>query len=95
MSDYTDIPSAAVERAEMMEDILIERATGGSGDNDTYKTLRQAFMADHTICALLPEFVTENRNLDMFWSFITNESLCYEERHRIVSKAFTPLIESS
>jgi len=92
MSDYTDIPSATLERAEMMEDILIERATGGSGDNDTYKTLRQAFMADHTICALLPEFVTENRNLDMFWSFITNESLCYEERHRIVSKAFTPLM---
>ena len=93
MSDYIDIPSAALERAEMMEDILIKRATGGSNNNHIYKVLRQYLMADSTICDLLPKLVRIYRNLDAFWTFIKNAAPSYAERREIISKAFTPLMD--
>jgi|GEM_PF-5726476 len=36
MSYFDEIPDNLVERAEMMEGILISRATGGAGDNGIY-----------------------------------------------------------
>ena len=49
MSYFDEIPDNLVERAEMMEGILISRATGGAGDNGIYAQLRRDFMADATL----------------------------------------------
>lgn len=93
MIDYTDIPSAALEQAKMIEDILIERATGGLGDKHVYRVLRGDFIADPTVCDRLPSFVRTSRNLDTFWRFIKNAAPTYAERRQIINTAFTPLMD--
>lgn len=93
MSEYTDVPDNALERVEMMEGILISRATGGDSDNRTYALLRRDFMTDPSIRDLLPKFVRTYRNLDAFWPFIKNEAPTYADRREIISKAFTPLLD--
>ena len=43
MSERIDVPDNALERVEMMEGILISRATGGDSDNRIYAMLRRDF----------------------------------------------------
>lgn len=93
MSKYLDVPDNALERADMMESILISRATGGDGDNQIYVFLRRYFMADPNIRDLVPRFVRTYRNLDAFWQFIKNEAPTYAERREIIGKAFAPLMD--
>lgn len=93
MLSINEIPSAIVERASMMEGILIASATGGSQDNLIYEYLRREFMADISIRDLLPTFVRTHRNLDAFWPYIKNEAGTYAERRQIISLAFTPLMD--
>lgn len=93
MNYFNDIPSSKLEQATMMEGILIARATGGSSDNHTYETLRRDFISDLSICDLLPSFIRTYRNLDSFWPYIKNEADSYAERRRIISEAFTPLMD--
>jgi hypothetical protein len=88
-----DIPSKTLERAEMMEGILIARATGGSGDDRVYAELRRDFMNDPRLHDLLPKFVRTYRNLDAFWPFIKAEAGTYAERREIIGKSFTPLFD--
>lgn len=93
MSYLDEIPDTLVERAEMMEGILISRATVGTGDNGIYAQLRRDFMADATLRDLSPKFVRTYRNLDALWPFIKNGAPSYAERREIISRAFTPLMD--
>lgn len=93
MSEYAGIPDHVLERAEMLEEVLISRATGGDSNSRIYTLLRRDFMADPSIRNLLPKFVRTYRNLDAFWPFIKNEAPTYAERREIISKAFTSLME--
>lgn len=91
--DIDDLPDSIIERVTMMEGILTDAATGGSPDNHVYEHLRREFMADETLKPLLPSFVRTYRNLSAFWPFIKNEAGTYAERRKIISGAFTPIIE--
>ena len=93
MIDTTDIPDQLVERVAMMEGILIESATGGTRDERAYKYLRRECMAENKIRDLLPSFVRSYRSLDAFWPYIKNEADTYADRRRIISEAFTPLMD--
>ena len=93
MIDKLAIPTAPVERAAMMEGILIACATGGSDDNHIYELLRREFMADPVLGRMLPKFVRSYRNLNAFWPFIKHEAGTYAERRQIISEAFTPMID--
>jgi hypothetical protein len=93
MIDTTDIPDQLVERVAMMEGILIESATGGSRDEQTYKILRRECMSESKIRDLLPSFVRTYRSLDAFWPYIKNAAGTYAERRQIISEAFTPLMD--
>lgn len=77
----------------MMEGILIAAATGGSTESHIYEQLRRDFIRDHEIKNLLPKFVLTYRNLAAFWPYIKNEASSYAERRRIISTAFTPLMD--
>ena len=77
----------------MIEELLIELATGLLGDNHVYRVLRGDFIADHAVCDRLPMFVRTSRNLDAFWRFIKKEAPTYAERREIISTAFTPLMD--
>ncbi len=89
----TDIPDPLLERAKMLEGILISAATGGEHQDTAYGTIRADFMSNSVLKPLLPEFVRLYRNLDAFWPYIKNEAGTYAERRQIIGLAFNPLIE--
>lgn len=91
--DLKDIPSLTVERVTMMEGILIASATGGSNDGWIYEYLRREFIRDTSISDLLPTFVRTHRTLNAFWPYIKEQASTYAERRKIISDAFTPLID--
>ena len=93
MIDENEIPDSLMERASMLEGLLVSRATGGDADNRIYEFLRREFMADGALKDLLPKFVRTNRNLDAFWPFIKHKASTYAERRQIISDSFTPLID--
>jgi hypothetical protein len=88
-----DLPSDPVERARILQELLVTRATGGIAQDSEYQKLRRAFMEDPIARGLLPAFVRANRSLDMFWGWIKNEAGQYEPRRKIVRKAFLPLLD--
>ncbi len=94
MVDESELPSSPAERAMMMENLMTERATGGTGANThVYEYLRREFMADPVTKDLLPNFVRTSRTLDAFWPWIKSEAGSYAERRRLISNAFAPLCD--
>ena len=91
--EVDDLPGTRTEQVTMMEGILIAAATGGSKDGTAYEALRRELLSDDTIKSLLPSFVRTYRNLGAFWPFIKNEAPTWAERRRIISGAFTPLVD--
>jgi hypothetical protein len=94
MYDEGDLPSGLVERARMMENLLIARATGMDADTGTYEFLRREFMGDPSLRPLLPDFVRTCRTLDSFWPYIKDKAGSYADRRFIIGTAFNPLIDS-
>jgi Abortive infection C-terminus len=93
MIDESELPASLIERATMMEGIMIASATGGSNDTHIYEHLRREFMQSDEIKNLLPPFVRTYRNLGAFWPYIKNEAGSYAERRKLISGAFTPLLD--
>ncbi len=94
MAIEIELPDTAVERAAELENLLTARATGDfSANNSIYEYLRREFMADTTTKKLLPDFVRTCRSLNVFWPYIKEQAATYADRRRIISQAFTPLIE--
>jgi hypothetical protein len=89
-----DLPDSPLERAQMLEALMIARATGElTANNNVYSILRREFMDHQRLRALLPDFVRINRTLDMFWPYIKKSAGTYAERRQIIGAGFTPLID--
>lgn len=89
-----ELPSNPLERATMLENLLVARATGDmTASNHDYDQLRREFINDPELKALLPSFVRTCRTLDVFWPFIKNQAATYAERRQFIGEAFTPLVE--
>lgn len=94
MINENEIPASLVERAQMMENLLVARATGDlSASSQIYEFLRREFMADQTLKALLPDFVRTCRSLNVFWPLIQKQASSYAERRQIIGAAFNPLLD--
>ena len=94
MFDEAELPDDPVERAKFLENLMIARATGDlHASKPAYSFLRTHFINRHDTKPLLPAFVRTNHNLDAFWPWIKSEGGTYAERRRIISEAFTPLLE--
>ncbi len=94
MFDESELPTAPAERAIMMENLLIERATGGlTANNAIYQHLRREFMSEASTKDLLPDFVRTSRSLDAFWPWVKEQAGAYAERRRLISHAFAPLVD--
>ncbi|MGV2102912.1 abortive infection family protein [Rhizobium sp. 21-4511-3d] len=93
MFDEADLPDDVLERATMLEGILVDAATGGSSDAAAYEFLRRDFIQRDDLKALLPTFVRSYRNLSAFWGWIKFAASTYAERRKIISEAFTPLMD--
>jgi hypothetical protein len=88
-----DFPFDPHERATILQNELIARATGESYNNEIYSDLRRFFMDDSIMRDLLPSFVRTCRDLDHFWGFIKNECDNYAGRRTIIRDALTPLFD--
>lgn len=94
MTMEDDLPQSPLERARMLESLMIARATGDmTASTHTYSLLRRELMEDGRLSPLLPDFVRINRSLDMFWPYIKNRAGTYAERRLIIGSAFTPLFD--
>jgi Abortive infection C-terminus len=94
MSFGFELPTDPLERASMLENLLVARATGDmSASTHDYEELRRDFIADPETKNLLPPFVRTCRTLDVFWPFIKEKAGTYADRRRIIGEAFTPLVD--
>lgn len=93
MANEEDLPETTIERATMLEGILIDAATGGSSDGATYVVLRRDFMQSDELNPLLPPFVRSYRNLSAFWGWIKYEADTYAARRKIIGEGFTRLMD--
>src|SRR4051794_3974138 len=85
MSFGFELPTNRVERATMLENILVARATGDmTASTRDYEQLRRGFIADPETKDLLPPFVRTCRTLDVFWPFIKEKAGTYADRRRII-----------
>ena len=88
-NDYT--------KAEHLQKILIDEATGYITDNEKhqaceqeYKELRRYFL-DHYE-AKIPKFLKTKRDLFQFWNFIKHEFSSYRERREYIWNSFSALL---
>ena len=91
--NHPDIPDSMLEKAQLLENLLVERATGQDVDQRLYQQLRREFMQDCELKALLPDFVRTHRTFGTFWPFIKEQAAKYSERRVLIGSAFTPLID--
>lgn len=80
------------ERVEYLQNLMVNFSTGGGGDEQEYKYLRDLFLKDKTISALLPDFVRTRRTLNEFWSFIKYKFDHYVERREFLWLSFNPVL---
>jgi Abortive infection C-terminus len=89
-----DVPDTPLERARLLQNLLVSRATGGAPDDLTYRQLRDEFIADAETKRLLPDFVRTCRDLTQFWGYIKAKADRYQERRQLLWAAFNPLLDS-
>lgn len=78
------------ERIEYLQNLLVSFSTGGGGDEQEYKYLRELFLKDLTLSKLLPDFVRTKRSLSEFWEFIKGKFEHYAERRKFLWESFNP-----
>lgn len=93
LSSYSVVNSlhSDLERAEYLQNMLIEYATNGLAENENYKALRDYFYSDPTTRALLPKWVRRFRNLYVFWEYIRFKFPTYAERKKYIQSEFSLL----
>jgi len=81
------------ESVEQLQNICLDRATGGSDDTE-YQILREALRRDPRTSQLLPRFIQTNRTSSQFWQFIKHKFPTYAERRSFIWQEFGPLLDS-
>ena len=88
-----EIPDSPLERAKLLENILVSACEGRWDTSEPYEALRQAFMSDPILKPLLPEFVRTCRDLGHFWPFIKEISPKWAPRRLFVRNQMSRLFE--
>jgi hypothetical protein len=81
------------ERIEMLQNLLIAVATGGTGDSKEYVTLRQEIIENPLLKDIAPRFLRTCRNIPQFWQYIKYEYATYAERRQSIWDSFKVLFE--
>ncbi len=82
------------EKAQYLQNMLVDRATGGGADEGEYGELRRYFIEGVDTKSLLPSFVRTNRSLDQFWQFIKYKFDNYASRREFIWNEFSPLLDA-
>ena len=96
MTSDIDIPDSPLERALLLQNTLVSRATGGSFDEAIYSQLRSEFMGNTSTRALLPRYVRTCRDGEQLWGHFRGVSYgtgSYQVRRDYIYGTFQPLLE--
>ena len=93
MSTGNTLPTDMHGKVTMLQNILVARATGNSGDIDAFSSLRSQLMNDENLRDKLPDRVRTCRDLDQFWGYIKHRASTYADRRRIIWNEFSPLLD--
>lgn len=92
--DSSDLPDTPFERARMLQDMLLARATDSSSmDEKLYLRLRKEFMDDPATRPLLPDFVRSNRTGGSLWGYFKSVSGQWQPRREHIWKSFGPILD--
>ena len=80
------------DRADCLVNILIDRATTPSADEDTFLALRAYFLAEDPLAQFLPSWFARHRSLEQFWRHIKNKFGTYKERREFLWSEFEKLL---
>ena len=82
-----------LERAEILQNLLISHATGSRENNKEYEQLRKELLSKPTISEFVPHFLRTCRNLSQFWEHIKHKFPTYSERRVYLRGEFSPLLD--
>ncbi|TIQ62004.1 MAG: abortive phage resistance protein [Mesorhizobium sp.] len=88
-----DLPDSAVERARMLEGIMIAAATDGGTDELAYGHLRREFVTSDEYGALVPCFLRTHRDLKAFRRMTQSQFRHWHERREFIAAGFTPIMD--
>lgn len=81
-----------LEQAESMQNMMVDRATGGSPSDFEYAKIRSSLLSDAGITPLVPQMVKTYRSIGQFWAFIKKIDQ-YEPRRQYIWNEFRPLLD--
>lgn len=90
---YSLIESDLLRQAQLLKDITMSRATGGSADDNMYIRLRNSLMKNPVTASYMPVIVSKARNLNEFWTAIKTARSGYQPRREFLHQAFSYLFE--
>lgn len=77
---------------ESLQNIMIDRATGGEVSDTEYKELRRSVLSSPKIKDEIPRFVETCRSTRQFWSFIKRKFDTYADRRQFIWSEFEPAL---
>ena len=80
------------DRADCLVNILIDRATTPTADEETFRALRTYFMSEKSLAQFLPSWFARQRSLEQFWRYIKNKFGTYAERREFLWSEFEKLL---
>jgi hypothetical protein len=83
-----------LEQAQVLQNMLVAKATGSVCDNSEYVQLRKAILSKASLKARAPEFVRTCRSLAEFWGYIKARHGTYQARREHIWSEFRPLLEA-
>nr|MCU0431733.1 hypothetical protein [Cytophagaceae bacterium] len=82
-----------IAKVETLQNLLVAIATGGSGEEEVYKSLRTEFLGNNEIKKYLPDFMQTNRTTGQFWQYIKYKFPTYAERRNYIWAEFSNVLD--
>lgn len=79
-------------KVTLMQNCLIDCATGRDYNINDYVETRKLLLADKKLKAFLPDFVSNCRTAEQFWPFIQSKYSTYKERRQFIWDSFNKLL---
>lgn len=94
-ADDLEMPDHPLERAMLLQNMLIAVAENGTLDNGTYRLLRSEFMDGETR-SLIPSFIRTCRDANQIWGYLKTVASgggSWEARRTHIYESFVPLLD--
>lgn len=87
-----ELPERLYDRVQLLQNLLINVATGGVGSDHDFNVVRTELLSDGRLRDLAPSFLNSCRSTSQFWSFIQPKIPDYKGRRKYIYEAFGPVL---